>query len=351
MRLKMSTRRKLSNSLTRENCKNGVASSALLMGMNLYHWPKQTIGKMSTVWLTFHYLQPISTLTTYAVDRVPKSTHQDIPGSFPQSGVSIEYRHSLDNPSQSKGTFSTLGLPSSPPKHDPSNKSYDLLKPVFCLHFPTSHSSYTSAKGHVHKEGSQSTIRIRRDPSLSARSAGSAGSSRWWGSGNKWGDILGGPLLQDEGERIEVDFVQGKFALPFDLFDYPALERQGSKKGRATQRKRRRSIFSALEVVSSSLSTNSSLPSESTSDTTSEADSGLSDTDTDDEQSGKEVKRRIPRRRHRPLSLILSGAEDDIPWSAAEQGKMRLVGGTIVVRGLRGGERKGLGEVLKALVS
>ncbi|UOH85255.1 hypothetical protein LQV05_002074 [Cryptococcus neoformans] len=284
-------------------------------------------------------------------DRVPKSTHQHIPGSFPQSGLSIEYRHSLDNPSQSKGTFSTLGLPSSPPKHDPSNQSYDLLKPVFCLHFPIPHSSRTSTKGLARKEGSQSTIRIRRDPSVSARSASSAGSSRWWGSGNKWGDILGSPFLQDdEEERVEVDFVQGRFALPSDLFGSPALERRESKKGRVAKRKRRRSIFSALEVVSSSLSTNSSLPSESTSDTTSEAESGLSDTDTDDEQSGKEIKRRIPSRRHRPLSLILSGAEDDIPRSAAEEGKIRLVGGTIVVKGLRGGERKALGEVLKALI-
>lgn len=148
-----------------------------------------------------------------------------------------------------------------------------------------------------------------------------------------------------------MDFVQGRFALPSDLFGSPALERRESKKGRVAKRKRRRSIFSALEVVSSSLSTNSSLPSESTSDTTSEAESGLSDTDTDDEMSGKEIKRRIPSRRHRPLSLILSGAEDDIPRSAAEEGKIRLVGGTIVVKGLRGGERKALGEVLKALVS
>lgn len=291
----------------------------------------------------------MNALTTHEVVRVPKSTHQNIPGSFPQSGLSVEYRHSLDNPSQFKGTFSTLGLPSSPPKHDPSDQSYGILKPVFCLHFPAPHCSSTNAKGHAPKEGSQSTIRIRRNPSLSARSASSAGSSRWWGSGSKWGDMLGHPVSQDEGERVEVDFVQGRFALPSDLFGSPALERRGSKRGRVIQRKRRRSIFSALEVISSSLSTNSSLPSESISDTTSETDSGLSETDADDEPSEKDIKRRI--RRHQSLSLILSGTEDDIPRSAAEEGKVRLVGGTIVVKGLRDGERKALGEVLKALVS
>lgn len=293
----------------------------------------------------------MNVLTTHQVDRVPKSIHQHIPGSFPQSGLSVEYRHSLDNPSQFKGTFSTLGLPSSQPKHDPSGQSYDILKPVFCLHFPASHSSSTNAKGHALKEDSQSTIRIRRNPSLSARSASSAGSSRWWGSGSKWGDMLGHPVPQDEGERVEVDFVHGRFSLPSDLFGSPALERRGSKKGRVIQRKRRRSIFSALEVISSSLSTNISLPSESISDTTSETNSGLSETDADDEPSERDIKRRIPSRRHRPLSLILSGAEDDIPRSAAEEGKVRLVGGTIVVKGLRDGERKALGEVLKALVS
>jgi 1-phosphatidylinositol-3-phosphate 5-kinase len=53
-----------------------------------------------------------------------------------------------------------------------------------------------------------------------------------------------------------------------------------------------------------------------------------------------------------PLSVIASGAEDDVPRQELVSGKVCIVGGTVIIRGIRRGiERQAIHRVLQVLVS
>ena len=54
----------------------------------------------------------------------------------------------------------------------------------------------------------------------------------------------------------------------------------------------------------------------------------------------------------RPLNLIAAGSEDDVPRQESELGKICVVGGTLIVRGIRRDEeRQAIHRVFQVLVS
>ncbi|WVQ77095.1 hypothetical protein IAR50_006778 [Cryptococcus sp. DSM 104548] len=286
-------------------------------------------------------------------DFIPKGTVHEIPGAFPQSGH--EYRHSIDIPSSVRSRqsrFFDLGLPTNvTAKADPEVEGFEMLKPVFCLHVP-----FERAEGR-RREGStsQTTIRLRRDHSISGRSTMSIGSTKaksWFaGSGSKWSDLLSDKSqLDDEDDwgNIEVDFVEGKFALPSSTLGSPHSSVRRRRSSLPSASPRRRSIFSTLETVPASLSTTSSSSASQSQASTSETDS---DSDSDDSWSVQSSTQQGHESNEAPYNAIIGGEEDDVPKEAVEQGKIGLVGGTIVIRGIRRDEEKmALAKVLKALV-
>ncbi|ODN92012.1 hypothetical protein L198_05684 [Cryptococcus wingfieldii CBS 7118] len=290
---------------------------------------------------------------TVNADLIPKGTVHGIPGAFPQSGH--EYRHSIDVPSSVRShqsPFFDLGLPiTSTTQSDPAVEEFDMLKPVFCLHIPFESAERRRSEAST----SQTTLRLRRDHSISGRSTTSMGSTRgkgWFsGSGSKWSDLLGDKSHfydEDDWGNIEVDFVEGKFALPSQTLGSPYNSVKRRRSSLPSSVSRRQSVFSALEAVPTSFSsTSSSLAihsQASTSKTDSESDSDEASSVQSSTQQGHEFV-------GMPYNAIISGEENDMPKEAVIRGNIGLVGGTIVIRGIRRDEeKKALVKVLKALV-
>ncbi|WVN89047.1 uncharacterized protein L203_104263 [Cryptococcus depauperatus CBS 7841] len=284
------------------------------------------------------------------VDFFPKSTIQDIPGAFPQSG--LDHPHTFDiSSSAPSNAFSELGLPSdSPSKTQKSIENVrDLIKPIVCLHFPSSDGEDFDGKHH-RVDGSLSTIRLRRDLSLSHRSSSSINSThkRWWSSsGSKWSDLL--PDRHTEDELIQIDFVEGQFALPTSVQESPRgslrIKRRSSHIGT-----RRHSLFSALQTVPTSHVSSSILP--SIASTPDDCPSSGSDTEIDDgDSTAWSGTQHDAHRDRKGMSLVISGAEDDIPRQEAAEGKIGVVGGTVVILGLTEEEdKRAVGRVMELLI-
>ncbi|WRT64251.1 uncharacterized protein IL334_001182 [Kwoniella shivajii] len=280
-------------------------------------------------------------------DRFPQidTIQRDVPGAFPQTshydcGTSDNQYHMTDSPSDSN--FSNLGLPTPTSLPERSVLDSEILKPVFCLHFPSD--SYKHG-------GSSSTLRLKRDNSLGKRSQSSLGSNSgnksWWnGSGGRWSEMTIGPNLDSNSElQPEVDFMEGQFASP-SMDSGVGTWRQSMVN--ATNRNRK----GVLDSFRGSPETSSSIHEESADQSGVEADqSATEEFDEDRNSTWSGTQRGSSRNEKESLSVILSGGEDDIPRKEAEDGKIAVVGGTIVVRGVKKHqERKALEAILHLLI-
>nr|XP_019049347.1 hypothetical protein I302_03133 [Kwoniella bestiolae CBS 10118]OCF28277.1 hypothetical protein I302_03133 [Kwoniella bestiolae CBS 10118] len=267
---------------------------------------------------------------------------RDVPGAFPQSSF-YEYRSSSEDQlhltaSSSKTRFSDLGLPTPTSLPNPPQLDTELLKPVFCLHFPS--------PGR-HQEASSSTLRLKRDNSLGKKSVSSVdsdgGNKKWWsGSGGRWSEMTIGPKSEVQPEfHPEIEFAEGQFALPSHGCGRGTW-RQGMLKKSS---KKRISVFNSF---SGSPESSTSLH-EDASSTTSSTETDQSAEGNSSIWSGTEKGFRTSDRGG--LSLIITGLEDDIPRKEAEQGEIGIVGGTLVVRGVQGEEEQiALQRVLQLLI-
>lgn len=240
---------------------------------------------------------------------LPMLNDRELPGAFPQSAH-------LREPS----------LPVQPPAPPPKMTSFgpaladdDLVKPLFCVHFPAP---------------STSTVHLRRQSSFGHQSRDSIGSAngRWWtgsNSGRRWSGV--GPSFgQDDEQDVEVEFIEGRFVLPMTT-STPLLPKSGRKP--SLRRK------GTTDSTGTATATGTSLESSDDNDAASSTWSG-----TQRGASGMNLKR--------DLSLIVSGSEDDIPREEAELGRVCLVGGTVLIRGIhRDEEREAIQSILRVLVS
>ena len=221
--------------------------------------------------------------------------------------------------------------PPLPPKHPPPGlhiATDDLVKPLFCVHFPASPSG-----------ASTSTVHLRRKSSLGHGSnpdSVSSVSANWWsagGSGRRWSGIGLGMARDLDEQDVEVDFVEGQFALPTSAAAPMSPNRIGRK---TSQRRRQRS-----EVTDSA---STAITSADTSDT--DGDDDHSSTWSGTQRAGSFVNR------HTSWSSFIGGSEDDIPRSQVLEGKVCVVGGTMVIRGVRSDEeRHAVQKVLQLVVS
>lgn len=198
------------------------------------------------------------------------------------------------------------------------------MKPLFCVHFPAPPTA-----------ASTSTVHLRRQSSLgsSSMNGDSVGSNggKWWngsGSGRRWSGI-GLGLGREVEEDVSVEFLEGRFALPSSTTASISPRRR-----RSSVKKKRRSTLEGAATPSSAATSDDS-----------------ADDDNDDASSSWSGTQRpgssLPR--SRALSLFLSGASDDIPLS--DTSKVVLVGGTVVLRGLRQhAEREAVQKILSVLV-
>lgn len=142
-------------------------------------------------------------------------------------------------------------------------------------------------------------------------SGGLGGLGGWLGS--KWSEMTVGA---EEG-KVEIEFVKGKWALPVP--SRTSLRRSPSC---------RRSIIG-------------------------QTDQSEVDDETGSTWSGTEMGHGQGEGQGRQaVNVIISGQELDIPLEAVGKGEVGVVGGTIVVRGMRREEeRKGLEKVFRGIVS
>ena len=145
--------------------------------------------------------------------------------------------------------------------------------------------------------------------------------NRWWagtGSGRGWSGLNFG-FGRDVGEVLEVEFVQGSFALP-------ALTSTPTSPKRCRRRSSIRSRRPSLKGSESS-----------------GEDDNVSTTSSTTQQTGSRFKSST-------VNVIVSGGENDIPKNETDQ--VGVVGGTVIIRGVRGDEeQQALQKVLHVLVS
>nr|XP_031860899.1 uncharacterized protein CI109_003626 [Kwoniella shandongensis]KAA5527971.1 hypothetical protein CI109_003626 [Kwoniella shandongensis] len=273
-------------------------------------------------------------------DDLPKigTVPRDLPGAFPQISNLDYLRRSEDRyrstASSSQSQFSELGLPVPSPKPFISPiVDCDMVKPVFCLHFPSPPSR---------RSGSQSTLRLRRNDSLGASSTGSIGSTsgkKWWGgSGGRWSEMTAGP---DHEEEVipEVSFVEGRFVPP----TFYSYDSQSTRKGlyKAAVRKRK-SVRDAFQRS----------PAPSMDDTAIASDSEVDESLDDPKLSSSSEALHGSRIQNKgSLSAVIAGADNDIPVDAVANGTLGIVGGTVVIKGVtRVVERQSLEGVLRLML-
>jgi 1-phosphatidylinositol-3-phosphate 5-kinase len=138
-----------------------------------------------------------------------------------------------------------------------------------------------------------------------------------------------------EEENIEVDFVEGRFALPFSAASTTSPKRIGRE---SSQRKKKN-----LETTET---TSYVTPSAETSDADADDDDDQSSTWSGTQRAGSLLGRQTS------WSALIAGYEDDIPRTQVEEGKVCLVGGTVIIRGIRRDEeRQAIQKVLQLVVS
>ncbi|WVF70562.1 hypothetical protein IAT40_005353 [Kwoniella sp. CBS 6097] len=288
-------------------------------------------------------------------DAFPKygTVQRDLPGAFPQCSSNDYYRASEghDRPyltaSSSKTRFSDLGLPTPGSLPETPPLDTELLKPIFCLYFPPSASNTSGA--------SNSTLRLKRNNSLGARSNVSVDSyggngKKWWsGSGGRWSEMTIGPDHPTESEsEPEIEFIQGKYALP------------STSKGRGTwkhslSKRRSKTRKSILDPFGQSPDSMASVNDEiagttNTSDTENEGSRGT-ETDEANSSTWSGTQRGSSRSTSDSWATVIAGSDDDIPTKEFEEGKVGIVGGTILIRGVKKEEdRKALESILQLLI-
>ncbi|KAK8866021.1 hypothetical protein IAR55_001172 [Kwoniella newhampshirensis] len=272
-------------------------------------------------------------------DDVPSAStvQPDLPGAFPQLS-NLDYQsRSVDllqpTASSSRTQFSELGLPvPSAATVTAAGAHYNIVKPVFCLHFLGPLSHIIGGLG------------TRRKESIGASSTGSIGSSggkRWWGgSGGRWSDITVGPGLIND-QILEIDFFEGEFVLPTS--PSPNSQSVTERRSRAAMRKRK-----------SVLNTFLSSPAPSVEDTTITSDSEVDESQGNVENFSSTwsgTQRSTIRTAPGSWSKIISGADDDIPRDQVADGQVMIVGGTMVIKGVtKDIERRALENVLKLVL-
>ncbi|WVQ85237.1 hypothetical protein IAT38_007402 [Cryptococcus sp. DSM 104549] len=192
-------------------------------------------------------------------------------------------------------------------------------------------------------------------------------------SSSKWSDLFGTTTTTStypdpirEGDEtplpeVEVDFVEGRYALPSGRAG-ESLSRKSSRRGRpAIKGKRRKSILDVLKGTPESGEVTDLDDTEEDGEEDGAGRDGDEEGESEDETSNWSGTQRGPhsshashsnsRERNKAWSTVVSGAEDDIPRDAMEDGQVGLVGGTIVVRGVGGEEeRRGLERVLQLVI-
>ncbi|WWC86358.1 uncharacterized protein L201_001232 [Kwoniella dendrophila CBS 6074] len=276
-------------------------------------------------------------------DNFPKygTIQRDVPGAFPQSSQ-FDYRSSTDmlnlTASSSRTRFSDLGLPTPISLPDQPQIDSELLKPVFCLHFP---SQFTN------DGASSSTLHLKRNDSLGKRSVSSIGSNgdnkRWWnGSGGRWSEMTIGPKTESRPHlKVEAEFIEGQYALPSSK----SLKNTWKQSTLTRSKKQRKSVMNSFknspESAASIISHSESEADESALDDTEEGNSSV--------WSG--TQRGSGKAHADSLSMIIAGSEDDVPRQSAEEGKVGIVGGTILLRGLDNmEERLAIQRILQLLI-
>ncbi|ORY33694.1 hypothetical protein BCR39DRAFT_518613 [Naematelia encephala] len=253
-------------------------------------------------------------------------THRDLPGAFPQSS---HYDHRVPSPILTSASTGTTTQTESGMASPPDGQG--LLKPFFSLHFIAEPTPTVNA--------SSSTLHLKRQTSTSEEATGSVGSSsgRGWfsgtGSGLRWSDMTIGRTVEDE--PIQVEFVEGRFALPSDK------NSDGSKKSHFLNESKRQSSrhldFLGGSAASSDAESNTSV---------SDVEDDLEADESSSTWSGTEKAGS-----HMPpdtsYTSIVGGAENDVP----REHPVRVVGGTILIRGSkRKEEQQALENVIKALL-
>ncbi|WVQ97361.1 hypothetical protein IAU59_004473 [Kwoniella sp. CBS 9459] len=285
---------------------------------------------------------------------------RDLPGAFPQSSSNDYYRASEghDRPylttSSSKTRFSDLGLPtpvslSETPIPKPET---EMLKPVFCLYFPPSPSRLSGA--------SNSTLPLKRDNSLGARSNvsvdsnGGGNGKKWWGgSGGRWSEMTIGPDHPVEPEpEPEIEFVERQFALP------STADGQGTWRRSLSRRrgKKRESVLESFGRSPGSIASGSANEESATATSVSDTDndneeSRGTDNDEADSSTWSGTQRGSSSSTSDSWATVIAGSEDDIPIKGIQEGTAGIVGGTIVIRGVKKEEdRKALESILQLLI-
>ncbi|OCF31113.1 hypothetical protein I316_07245 [Kwoniella heveanensis BCC8398] len=287
-------------------------------------------------------------------DDFPKygTIQRDLPGAFPQSSSNDYFRNSegQDRPyltaSSSKTRFSDLGLPTPVSLPETPKVDTEMLKPVFCLYFPPS--------AIIDSGVSTSTLRLKRDNSLSARSNisvdsnGVANGKKWWsGSGGRWSEMTIGPDHPMEPEPDpEVEFVEGRYVLP------STSNGQGSWR-HSLSRRRSRKRKSVLDSFGRSPDSFASVNDENTavsSDTENE-DSKGTETDEANSSTWSGTQRGSKSTTTDSWTTVIAGLDDDMPPTEAGEGITGIVGGTVVIRGVKREEdRKALENILQLLI-
>jgi 1-phosphatidylinositol-3-phosphate 5-kinase len=240
-------------------------------------------------------------------------SQRQFPGAFPQAAGYIPERDATPSPKP----------PILPPLPGGGSSVNVLVKPVICLHFPAPPPPVVST--------STSTLHLKRQVSSGgASSTGSIGSTRanWWasksGSGKKGSEMTITPDMEVN-SSIEVEYIHGRFALPSVRID--------------SGRKGKDKAVSDDEGESGGAS-------DSATETLSTEDEGTSSAWSGTQRAGSKVANR------QASSIILAGLKNDIPRVKEGEQSVRVVGGTLIIRGInRDEERQALEKVLKALVS
>ena len=214
--------------------------------------------------------------------------------------------------------MATLGLPQ-PPVEPPCR----LVKPLFCLHFPSpTPPNPSSSSLLLHRNSSVASIIRRRQHSST--------SGKWWPSANgsqrSWTGLSTASYGDDP---IAAEYVPGKYSLP-----NPA----GPSRRTSTLKARSRASHGHDDASDDSPPVGSP---ESVMIT--EAEDEGSDSDT--EPAGSRI------RKPRDVSLIIGGGENDLPDHYVPENECRVVGGTVVMAGINGDEeQQALGRILRVLV-
>lgn len=134
-------------------------------------------------------------------------------------------------------------------------------------------------------------------------------------------------------EKVEIDFVGGRFALP---------RSEGSRVRRSsTIRKKAHEV----EGINPGTANSTDEVDEGTVSTDDSQGSGWSGTERGRGEDGTIIK-------NHSEDIVISGSGSDIPLKAAIRGEVGVVGGTILIRGIkRGEERRGIERVFRAIVS